>query len=1091
MKTNFIYITLFMLCSFGLFAQKGAPEKASSVSTAAYMRDIPALSKMKNIISAKGMGHVPAPEKRRGKNTVVPGKGLPKGNDPLIEQQKKARKMATVAPIASFDAHKGNVLNDPTGAIGPNHYVYAFNFGFGILDRNGNVLLPEASLGTLFPGETLGDPVVVYDNFADRFIVMEFSDSPNGILIAVCKGPDPVNDGWYTYRFNTGTFPDYEKLSIWSDAYYITANKDQHNPSANDVVFAVNRDKMIAGDASAEMIGFPLPGVKASGFYSPGGFNATGASLPPVGVGCPIVYMQDDSWSGVSQDHLKVWTIDVNWANTSSSTISQPQNINVAAFDGVFNNGSFNNLDEPGSGPNIDAIQATMMYMTNYRRFPTHNSAVMNFTVDLNGNDSLAGIRWYELRQTADGQPWTIYQEGTYSQPNGLSAFCGSIAMDVQGNIGLGYTVVSSSVHTSLRYTGRLVNDPVGTMTMAEGVSANGDDITNSNGRYGDYAQMTLDPLDDMTFWHIGEYMKGPSNKRKSHVVAFKLGSATPDTEAPTTPTNLVASNTTSVSTTLSWGASTDNIGVTGYDVYRDGSVVVSDVTATTADITGLTPTTSYDFTVVAKDAAGNQSQASAVLAVTTLTPDTQAPTAPGNLVSSNVGASQVTLSWDASTDNVAVSGYNVLQDGNVVATVTETTTVVTGLTPTTTYAFTVVAKDAAGNTSSASNEVSVTTTEASGCVGGLSLPYTESFETDLGAWTQATGDDLDWTRDSGSTSSNQTGPASASDGISYIFVEASGDGTGFPNKRAILNSPCFDLSSASAANFSFKYHMYGAADFGSLDVEASNDNGVTWISIWNKSGNHGNSWQTATIDLAAYLGSGVQLRFNRVTGGTWQADAAIDAISLTADGDGGSDCATGDLTLSITFDNYPEEVSWTIKNASGTDIASKTYSASNPDGSTVTETIPAPASGNYTFTISDTYGDGICCSVGNGSYTLSSSAGTIASGGEYTSSDVKQFCVEGSAAVRLNTFELTDIDTDDKRFILTPNPTSTILNIATDKSPIYSLEVFSMFGQLVHVVNDKNVTKEQINVSEFPTGTYFVRITTEENIITRSFIKQ
>ena len=1093
MKTNVIYLTLFMFCSFGLLAQKGGSVKANSVGQAAYMKEIPALSSMKNIISAEGMGH-DGQERRRGKNTYIPGKGFPQDGDPLrAVQQKNAAKMQLRAPIVSFDAHEGtSTPTDPTGAVGPNHYVYAFNTGFGIRDRSGNVLLAEASLSTLFPGESLGDPIVIYDNFAGRFIIMEFSNSPNGFLIAVCKGPDPVNDGWYTYRFNTIQFPDYEKISIWSDGYYITANKAPNGPIADfEVVYAVERDKMLLGDSSAQLVGFKLPGAQSSGFYSVAAFSATGSTLPPVGTGCSMVYLQDDGWAGVSNDHLDIWTTSVDWGTPANSTISQPQEISTAPFDSVFDNGSFQNLNEPGSGPDIDALQATMMYMTNYRRFGTHNSVVMNFVVDLNGNDSLAGIRWYELRQTADGQPWTIYQEGTYTQPDGLSAFCGSINMDAQGNIGLAYTVVGDNEFTGIRYTGRLASDPLGTMTATEEIAVSGDRKTpGSSGRYGDYAQMTIDPVDDMTFWHIGEYMKGATNTRKNHVVAFKIAPAVVDTEAPTAPANLAASGTTDVQTTLSWDASTDNVGVTGYDISQDG-VVVATVTGTTHSVTGLTPETTYAFSVVAKDAAGNQSAASNSVSVTTLETfvDTEAPTVPANLAASGTTTTQTILSWDASTDNVAVTGYDVSQDGVVIATVTETTHTVTGLTAETTYAFSVVAKDAAGNQSAASNTVNVTTLAVGpGCLNGVAMPYNESFESGLGSWTQASGDDLDWTVDAGGTPSSNTGPSSASDGSSYIYVEASGNGTGYPSKRAILNSPCFDLNGASSATFSFQYHMFGAANFGSLDVEASNDDGVTWTSIWNRNGNQGNSWQTATIDLATYVGSGLQLRFNRVTGNTWRADAAIDAVALTT-GTTGGDCATGDLTLSITFDNYPEETSWAVTNAGGTTVASESYSTANADGSTVTETISGLAAGTYTFTISDSFGDGICCQYGTGSYTLSSSAGTIVSGGEFTNSESKEFCIQGPGA-RLDTHVLADLNANDKRFVLSPNPVSSILNIAVGKTPIQNLEIFSMFGQLVRTVNDQG-TKQQINVSNLPAGTYFVRITAEENIVTRSFIKQ
>ncbi|MFC5045083.1 M36 family metallopeptidase [Aquimarina hainanensis] len=168
------------------------------------------------------------------------------------------------------------------------------------------------------------------------------------------------------------------------------------------------------------------------------------------------------------------------------------------------------------------------------------------------------------------------------------------------------------------------------------------------------------------------------------------------------------------------------------------------------------------------------------------------------------------------------------------------------------------------------------------GCTSGISsFPYSEGFENNLGAWTQSSNDNLDWTVDANGTPSNGTGPSSASEGANYIYVEASGNGTGFPNKRAILNSPCFDLSSVTTANFSFKYHMLGSA-IGRLDVEASTDDGTSWTSIFNKTGEQGSSWNTANIDLATYVGGSVQLRFNTVTGSSWQADVAIDDVKLT-----------------------------------------------------------------------------------------------------------------------------------------------------------------------------------------------------------------
>jgi hypothetical protein len=169
-------------------------------------------------------------------------------------------------------------------------------------------------------------------------------------------------------------------------------------------------------------------------------------------------------------------------------------------------------------------------------------------------------------------------------------------------------------------------------------------------------------------------------------------------------------------------------------------------------------------------------------------------------------------------------------------------------------------------------------------CSGGItSYPYSEGFENTLGGWTQSAADDLNWTVDANGTPSSGTGPSSAIQGSFYIYVEASGNGTGYPNKRAIINSPCFDLTSVTSANFSFNYHQFGSSNMGTIDLEASIDNGASWVSIWNSSGNLGDSWQSASIDLSAYIGGSVQLRFNRLTGSTWQADLAIDNINLTA----------------------------------------------------------------------------------------------------------------------------------------------------------------------------------------------------------------
>ena len=254
----------------------------------------------------------------------------------------------------------------------------------------------------------------------------------------------------------------------------------------------------------------------------------------------------------------------MDWDNTSNSSVSGATQIPVTPFIGVFDNGSFSNLSQPGGGQAIDALQATVMNQAQFRKFATHNSAVFNFVVDADASSGeLAAVRWYEFRQSGDGQPWSLYQEGTYTAPDNRHAWNASLAMDGSGNIGMGYTSMStpsssSTVQVSSYYTGRMSTDPLGTMTMQEGLIANGN-ARIPGFRYGDYSKIDVDPSNDQTFWFITEYF---NSSRRGVVGSFDLQAPVPDTEDPTDPTNLSASSITSSGATLTWNASTDNVGV-------------------------------------------------------------------------------------------------------------------------------------------------------------------------------------------------------------------------------------------------------------------------------------------------------------------------------------------------------------------------------------------------------------------------------------------------------------------------------------------------------------------------------------------------
>jgi hypothetical protein len=565
--TLLIAIILFQLTSF---AQENSGP--TSIKSASSMTIVPSLASRTNLALAP-ISNGEAKDKKSGKNTVVFGKGLPLGKDALLNTNENAAKIQGRTPSIVFDAAASNSQpTDPDVAVGPNHCVVVFNTGFRIFDKLGNPLTAQLNTSTIFPSSGCCDLTCSYDTQAQRF-VMTFLGG--GVQVAVSQTSDPLNGGWYVYNFPMNT--DYQKLSIWSDGYYLAANKDSGSADTSEVVYALERSKMLIGDINAQIIGFPLPGIVTSGFYSPQVFNATSVNFPAPG-NVPIVYLQDDAWAGVTQDHLKLWTINVNWNVPANSTISTGQTLVTTPFTSVFDNGSFVNLPQPSGGPLIDALQAIIMNQAQFRKFPSHNSAVFNFVIDTDaGATKLAAIRWYELRQNADGQPWSIFQEGTYSSPLGKHAWHASMGIDVQGNIGMGYTAMGGTNNQILGsyYTGRYTNDPLGTMTIQENVIALGN--ANIPGtRYGDYSKVAIDPVDDKSFWFIDEYM---NSGRKDVVGVFKIA---PDftndvgVVAITNPNNGTLTNTESITISVfNYGQATASNFPVSYQI--DGGPIITE----------------------------------------------------------------------------------------------------------------------------------------------------------------------------------------------------------------------------------------------------------------------------------------------------------------------------------------------------------------------------------------------------------------------------------------------------------------------------------------------------------------------------------
>ena len=437
---------------------------------------------------------------------------LPWGPDPVL-QNKMGELRQISAPIMNFDGIdnvNGVYPPDTDGDVGPNHYFQMINLSFAIWDKTGNQLYGPVANSTLWngfigpwTGTNDGDPIVLYDEEADRWLASQFAiNTSNGTyweLIAISETPDPLGS-WYQYAFEYPDFNDYPKFGIWHDAYYASFNifGSDYNRQA---VSAFERDKMLVGDSTARMILFDLPQGSDPFSMLPADFDG---SEPPADAPNYFIYFNDDAW-GYPQDQLRLWEFNVDWTNPLSSTFTESSIMSTQPFDSELCQAPRGRcIIQPGTTTKLETLSDRMMYRLQYRDFGSYQVMVANHTVDI--GDGQAGIRWYELRNDNNGSGWYIYQQGTYA-PDEHNRWMGSIAMNANGEIALGYTVSSDSIHPSVRYTGRTPDAAPGEMNIAEVELMRGTSSQSVLSRWGDYAMMSVDPVDDTTFWFTQEYM--------------------------------------------------------------------------------------------------------------------------------------------------------------------------------------------------------------------------------------------------------------------------------------------------------------------------------------------------------------------------------------------------------------------------------------------------------------------------------------------------------------------------------------------------------------------------------------------------------
>lgn len=414
---------------------------------------------------------------------------------------------------------------DPVGAVGPNHYVEMINLAVAVYDKSGNPLMGPVAIGSLWNGfavsdcaEQSGDPIVVYDQFADRWILSQFTTAGPEYFncVAISQTADPTG-AYYLYAFSTGAnFPDYPKYGLWGDSYVITTREFGPTVEYGIGVYALEKNKMINGQAKARAVGFFLDG------NDPNILPLVGDGLLPAYVDgkqkpdplapIPIVGTQDDNASyGATFDALNVFELDVKWRSRPTASLKLAAQLPVASFDSMFPCAptSRDCLPQPGI-----ANPSQYLDVLSYRQRPTWRLAYRNFKTyeamvtaqSVEAAAGVAGMRWYELRRT--NGTYSVFQQGTFAPGDGVQRWMGSVAMDRQGNIGMGYSVVNgTNVFPGIRYTGRLAGDPLGQMTLGEGTIVNGTGVQlTTNSRWGDYTSLNVDPSDDCTFWYVNEY---------------------------------------------------------------------------------------------------------------------------------------------------------------------------------------------------------------------------------------------------------------------------------------------------------------------------------------------------------------------------------------------------------------------------------------------------------------------------------------------------------------------------------------------------------------------------------------------------------
>ena len=477
----------------------------------------------------------------RGGRDFEPGRPSSVGNsnphtEDTLAPQGVGPTSATVEPKASItgvpvDPSYRVAPPDTTGDLGPNHYVQWVNLRYAIYTlTRGSGGITGFNLVPGFPknGNTIwdgfggpceayndGDPIVQYDQAADRWILTQFAvtRSPYYQCIAVSTGPDPTGT-YYRYAYSFGTdFNDFPKMGIWNDTYVITYNMFKRGRTfGGSRVCGYERNKMLTGAAARQICA-----STSTSYASLLPADVEGTNYPDAGSATPLL--------SITSSSLLSWRFAVNWT-AGSGALSGPTTVSgVSSFSRACSGGTC--IPQPGTTNKLDSLADRLNYRLSYRKFGDHESLLVNHAVAANGG---SGIRWYELRNasgsTVSNSTPVIYQQGTYA-PDSNYRWMGSAAMDKTGGIAIGYNISNAStINPSIRYAFRAPTDGLGSLGGETSIMGSGASQTGTLARWGDYSTISVDPSDDCTMVFTTEYI--PSNGSfnwSTYIHSFKLSS--------------------------------------------------------------------------------------------------------------------------------------------------------------------------------------------------------------------------------------------------------------------------------------------------------------------------------------------------------------------------------------------------------------------------------------------------------------------------------------------------------------------------------------------------------------------------------------